>query len=453
MTKLWSKGSDLNQRVHEFTVGEDLHWDKVLAPHDVLGSIAHALMLQKVGLLNESEANAIITHLQSLHTEVSDPSFKIPDDYEDIHSFVEANLTDSLGEIGKKIHTARSRNDQVLLDTKLYLRDVLGQLTTQIEAFITQLLVHSEAHKDILLPGYTHLQLAMPSSFGLWFGAYAESLIDDLEQWSATYRYVNKNPLGSGAGYGSSFPIDRECTTNLLSFESLHVNVVAAQMSRGKTERVVAQSLAGVADTLARMAMDVVLYANPHFGFLSFPESWTTGSSIMPHKKNLDVMELIRGHCNQIKSLPNELELLSTNLPSGYHRDVQLNKNHLFPAIQQLKDCIEIMHAMLMDVEVSTQSLESTEYDELFSVEAVNELVQQGTPFRDAYRMVAQSIQDGTYAPNRQLDHRHIGSLGNLGTSILQTRLKEVVSAIPTGLSHQTTQTLLQPYETLKQLA
>lgn len=443
MKKLWSKDTDALQQVTEFTVGDDLRWDALLAPFDIFGSIAHTRMLEKTGLIREDESKALIGELQQLYAVCSAEDFTIPEGYEDIHSYVEAQLTEKLGEPGKKIHTARSRNDQVLVDTKLYLRDALGRLAEQVVAFSEQLLDLSEEHQEKLLPGYTHLQLAMPSSFGLWFGAYAESLVDDLEQWESAYAYTNKNPLGSAAGYGSSFPVDRDLTTSLLGFEQLHVNSIAAQMSRGKTERIVAQALAAVADTLSRFAMDITLYANPHFGFLSFPQEWTTGSSIMPHKKNLDVMELIRAHCNQLKALPNELFLLSGNLPSGYHRDVQLTKTHLFPALQSLKDSIRLMSAMLKTVEIKDSLLTDSKFDELFSVENVNLLVQQGVPFREAYREVGLAIEQGRFTPERSLQHTHVGSIGNPGTDRIRGRLREIWGKLPVEQNRQALQKLL----------
>jgi argininosuccinate lyase len=445
MTKLWKKDTDALQQVTDFTVGDDLQWDAVLAPFDLFGSIAHVLMLEKVGLIEKEECSQVVKGLQGLYKEFTQPGFSIPEGYEDIHSYVESLLTESLGDPGKKIHTARSRNDQVLVDTKLYLRDALATILEEVVALIGELLDLSEKHKKDLLPGYTHLQLAMPSSFGLWFGAYAESLIDDLEQGQVAYTYTNKNPLGSAAGFGSSFPIDRDLTTKLLGFDQPHINSVAAQMSRGKTERIVAQSLANIADTMSRLAMDVTLYANPHFGLVSFPKEWTTGSSIMPHKKNLDVMELIRARCNQIKALPNELFLISGNLPSGYHRDFQLTKTHLFPTIESLLSSTQLMRAMLQSIEVKKGLLDDAKFNELFSVENVNKLVQEGVPFREAYRQVGLAIEKGEYSPERELNHTHLGSIGNLGTERLRDRLQKIWAMIPIDENRTALQRLLQP--------
>ncbi len=411
--KLWQKDTDSSAEVSRFTVGRDREMDLYLARFDVLGSLAHIRMLETVGLLTTAERKSLTTALQSVYRDIEKGAFAIEDGVEDIHSQVELLLTRSLGDAGKKIHSGRSRNDQVLLDVKLYLRSEIEALTTRIKALFDILLAKSEEHSAKLLPGYTHLQLAMPSSFGLWFGAYAESLADDLGPLEAAYRIVNKNPLGSAAGYGSSFPLDRRLTTELMGFEDLNYNVVYAQMGRGKAERIVAASLSNVAATLARFAMDVCLYLNQNFGFISFPDELTTGSSIMPHKKNPDVFELIRAKCNALQSLPNEIMLITTNLPSGYHRDLQLLKEKLFPAFTTLSDCLSMAVFMLGKIEVKENLLDDEKYKYLFSVEEVNALVRAGMPFRDAYKQVGKSIADGTFKVSREVDHTHIGSIGN----------------------------------------
>jgi argininosuccinate lyase len=355
----------------------------------------------------------------------------LQDDVEDIHSQVELLLTQQLGDTGKKIHSARSRNDQILLDIKLFLRNELEELVNNIQPFFELLQTQSEKYKDHLLPGYTHLQLAMPSSFGLWFGAYAESLADDLIMLRSAYDIVNKNPLGSAAGYGSSFPINRTLTTTLLGFDNLNYNVVYAQMGRGKAERIVAQSLANVADTLGRLSMDACLYLNQNFGFIGFPAELTTGSSIMPHKKNPDVFELIRSHCNRIKALPNEITLMTTNLPSGYHRDLQLLKEHLFPAFHTLKDCLEMAGLMLSNIEIKKDILADEKYKYLFSVEEVNKLVNAGMPFRDAYKKVGLDIEAGNFSYTPTVKHTHEGSIGNLGTAEIKKQMQKVVDSFP----------------------
>ncbi|MFN3445562.1 MAG: argininosuccinate lyase, partial [Bacteroidia bacterium] len=372
------------QKIEDFTVGKDKEFDLILAPYDVQGSLAHAKQLHQIGLLTAAEWQLIEQELQLISTQINKGEFILRDDVEDVHSQIEFMLTEKLGEVGKKIHTGRSRNDQILVDIKLYLRDVCKQLSKQTKSLIEQLLELSETHQQHLLPGYTHFQLAMPSSFGLWFGAYAESLVDDLELMQAAYHINNKNPLGSGAGYGSSFPLNRTLTTELLGFEHLNVNVVYAQMTRGKSEKVVAIGMSALAATLSKFAYDVCLCMNQNFGFISFPDELTTGSSIMPHKKNPDVFELIRAKCNRIQALPNELTLLTNNLPSGYHRDMQLTKEILFPAIEELKSCIDMTGFMLQHINIKPNLLTDEKYAHLFSVERVNELVLKGTAFRDA---------------------------------------------------------------------
>jgi len=429
--KLWQKDKTSLAAVEKFTVGLDKEFDLQLAPFDVLGSIAHVTMLETVGLLNLQQKNDLVKALQDIYITIREGKFEMNTDAEDIHSQVEWLMTQKLGDTGKMIHSARSRNDQVLVDIKLFLRNELENLVNAIQPFFVLLQNQSEKYKDHLLPGYTHLQLAMPSSFGLWFGAYAESLADDLVTVKAAYDICNKNPLGSAAGYGSSFPINRTLTTELLGFADLHHNVVYAQMGRGKTERVVAQSLANIADTLARLSMDACLYLNQNFGFISFPAELTTGSSIMPHKKNPDVFELIRAHCNRIKALPNEIMMMTTNLPSGYHRDLQLLKEHLFPAFHTLKDCLEMAGLLLSNIEVEKNLLEDDKYKFLFSVEAVNKLVQGGMPFRDAYKKVGQDIEAGNFKHTTAIAHTHEGSIGNLHNDKIAAQMQTIVASFP----------------------
>ena len=429
--KLWQKDKTSLKEVETFTVGKDREFDLQLAPFDVQGSIAHVRMLETVGLLTADEKNKLVGELQQIFKNIQENGFSIPADVEDVHSQVELLLTEKLGDVGKKIHSARSRNDQVLVDIKLFLRHELEELVNTSQSFFDLLQSQSEKYKDYLLPGYTHLQLAMPSSFGLWFGAYSESLVDDLITVKSAYDIVNKNPLGSAAGYGSSFPINRKLTTELLGFEDLNHNVVYAQMGRGKTERIVAQALANVADTLSRLSMDACLYLNQNFSFISFPAELTTGSSIMPHKKNPDVFELIRSHCNRIKALPNEIMLMTTNLPSGYHRDLQLLKEHLFPAFRTLQDCMQMAGLMLNNIEIRKDILEEEKYKYLFSVEEVNKLVNSGMPFRDAYKKVGMDIESGKFSYSTHIQHTHQGSIGNLGTAEIKRQMQEVISSFP----------------------
>ena len=412
--KLWQKDKDALNEVTDFTTGNDQTWDTYLAKHDVLGSLAHIRMLESIGLLTEEELRILSLELKKIYSSIEQGNFQLEAGVEDIHSQVELLLTRSLGDVGKKIHSGRSRNDQVLLDTKLFIRREIQALVSAIRELFDLLIAKSEEHKDMLLPGYTHLQLAMPSSFGLWFSAYAESLVDDLITLHAAYQITNKNPLGSGAGYGSSFPLNRKMTTELLGFDDLNYNVVYAQMGRGKTERIVSAALGNVAATLAKLGMDACLYLNQNFGFIQFPEELTTGSSIMPHKKNPDVFELIRGKCNSISALSNEITLLTTNLPSGYHRDLQLLKEKLFPAFSTLHDCLRMTGLMLSRITVKENILEDEKYRHLFSVEEVNALVLKGIPFRDAYTKVGLDIQEGKFNPSKVLHHTHEGSLGNL---------------------------------------
>ena len=412
--KLWQKDKTSSEEVEKFTVGKDQEMDMYLAKYDVLGSLAHIAMLESIGLLKPQELKVLAAELKNIYARIAAGEFKLDEGVEDIHSQVELELTRKRGDVGKKIHSGRSRNDQVLVDIKLFLRAEIRNIVAAVESLFNLLQQQSENFKDHLLPGYTHLQLAMPSSFGLWFGAYAESLVDDLICLQAAYRVVNKNPLGSAAGYGSSFPLNRKMTTALLGFEDLNYNVVYAQMGRGKTERIVASALANIAATLAKLSMDACLFLNQNFGFVSFPDELTTGSSIMPHKKNPDVFEIIRGRCNQLQALPNDIALATTNLPSGYHRDMQLLKEKLFPAVQHIQDCLHMTHLMLSNIKVKENILADEKYTFLFSVEEVNKLVLSGVPFRDAYKKVGLDIEQGNYHPATTVQHTHEGSIGNL---------------------------------------
>ncbi|TWF39090.1 argininosuccinate lyase [Chitinophaga polysaccharea] len=429
--KLWQKDKVSLASVEQFTVGKDREMDAYLAPFDVLGSMAHITMLQSIGLLEAEELTVLKQELRNIYHEIQAGNFKLEEGVEDIHSQVELLLTRRLGEVGKKIHSGRSRNDQVLVDLKLFLRHELQIMVEEVLALFHLLQQKSEEYKGHLIPGYTHLQIAMPSSFGLWFGAYAESLVDDLTMLQGAYKVVNKNPLGSAAGYGSSFPLDRELTTSLLGFEALNYNVVYAQMGRGKTEKIVAFALSGIAATIAKMAMDACLFMNQNFGFISFPDELTTGSSIMPHKKNPDVWELIRSHGNKLQALPNEIAMMITNLPSGYHRDLQLLKENLFPAFQTLKDCIRMSRLMLENIRVKVNILDDEKYQYLFSVEVVNNLVLQGTPFREAYKQVGMDIEKGTFSPEKTVAHTHAGSIGNLCTEQIAAQMDLVVKGFP----------------------
>jgi argininosuccinate lyase len=428
MKKIWQKdNTTTNDLVTKFTVGKDLDFDDRLAKYDVLGSIAHAKMLAEVGLIRLDEEQAIVAVLEEVLVDIEKETFEIDKTAEDIHSQIENILIEKLGETGKKIHTARSRNDQVLTDIKLYLIDEIREITELTDSFFQILKDKANLHKDVLLPGYTHLQVAMPSSFGLWFGAYAESLVDDLELLFATKNIINKNPLGSAAGYGSSFPIDRESTTYKLGFRTLNHNVVYAQMTRGKSEKLLANSLSVLAGTLSKFSYDVCLYLSQNFDFISFPKEFTTGSSIMPHKKNPDIFELVRARCNRIQALPNELILVTNNLPSGYHRDLQLTKEILFPSIDSLKECLEILIYTLPNIEVKDHILDDEKYKYIFSVEKINEEVKNGKSFRDAYIQIGQEIENGLFEYDyKELNHSHQGSLGNLCLDEIEYQFNKV---------------------------
>lgn len=414
--KLWQKGESIDQLFERFTIGNDATLDLALAYYDIIGTIAHVKMLTKINLLTEEESDKLIQELARLKEEAQNGKFVIEEGVEDCHSQIELELTRKLGGIGKKVHSGRSRNDQVLTALKLFTKAELEEVAVKVKELFTLLQSKSEANKGAMMPGYTHLQVAMPSSFGLWFGAYAESLSDDLIQLIAAHKISDKSPLGSAAGYGSSFPLDREFSAEAMGFSGLNYNVVYAQMTRGKLEKTAATALSAVASTLAKFSMDVCLYAGQNYNFLKIENSYTTGSSIMPHKHNPDGFELVRGKCNQLQGLPYELNLILNNLPSGYHRDLQVLKEHYVPAFQTLKDCLDMTIAMTKGLEVNSEAVADSKYDLLFTVEEVNALVLQGVPFRDAYQQVAAKIKEGEYKPNRKLDHTHLGSIGNLAS-------------------------------------
>ena len=425
--KLWNKGFEPDKLIEDFTVGADRELDLRLARYDVQGSMAHIRMLESIGLLESSELPVLLEALERIAQSIERGEFIIEEGIEDVHSQVELMLTRELGDMGKKIHSGRSRNDQVLVDLKLFMRDEMKGVAKAVKRVFDRLQSLSNEHKDTLMPGYTHLQVAMPSSFGLWFGAYAESLVDDLEMVAAAYNIANQNPLGSAAGYGSSFPLNRTMTTELLEFADLHYNVVAAQMSRGKTERAAAYAIASVASTLGKFAMDVCLFMCQNYGFVSFPDNLTTGSSIMPHKKNPDVFEIMRGKCNRLQAVPNEISLLTANLPLGYHRDLQLLKDIIFPATTTLCQCLDMCDFMLEHIIVKQNILDDERYNYLFTVEDVNRLTLSGVPFREAYKEVGMAVQRGEYTPTRSVEHTHEGSIGNLCNDKIAEKMNKVL--------------------------
>ncbi len=425
--KLWNKGFEPDKLIEDFTVGADRELDLRLARYDVQGSMAHIRMLESIGLLESSELPVLLEALGRIAQSIERGEFIIEEGVEDVHSQVELMLTRELGDLGKKIHSGRSRNDQVLVDLKLFMRDQMRTVAKAVKRVFDRLQSLSNEHKDTLMPGYTHLQVAMPSSFGLWFGAYAESLVDDMEMVAAAYNIANQNPLGSAAGYGSSFPLNRTMTTELLEFADLHYNVVAAQMSRGKTERAAAYAVASVASTLGKFAMDVCLFMCQNYGFVSFPDNLTTGSSIMPHKKNPDVFEIMRGKCNRLQAVPNEISLLTANLPLGYHRDLQLLKDIIFPATTTLCQCLEMCDFMLEHIIVKQNILDDERYNYLFTVEDVNRLALSGIPFRDAYKQVGMAVQRGEYTPTRTVEHTHEGSIGNLCNDKIAAKMDKIL--------------------------
>jgi argininosuccinate lyase len=427
MMKLWQKNIPVDKEIETFTVGKDREMDLYLAQADVLGSMAHITMLESIGLLTASELQDLLHELKNIYQLAASGQFRIEEGVEDVHSQVELMLTRKLGEVGKKIHSGRSRNDQVLLDIKLFTRSAIRTIVENLSELIDLLIAQSNKYKDVLLPGYTHLQVAMPSSFGLWFGAYAESLVDDLQLLQAAYRICNRNPLGSAAGYGSSFPLNRRMTTDLLGFDSMNYNVVYAQMGRGKLEKTVAFALAGIAATLSKLASDACLYSSQNFGFINLPCEFTTGSSIMPHKKNPDVFELTRAKCNLIQSIPQQITLITNNLPSGYFRDFQVTKEIFLPSFNQLSECIDMTALMMKSIKVNETILDDDKYSLIFSVEKVNELVLKGVPFRDAYRQVGTDIEAGNFLPEKKINHTHEGSIGNLCNDRIKDMKEKII--------------------------
>lgn len=426
--KLWEKGIPVNKAIEEFTVGKDRELDSYLAPYDILGSMAHITMLESIGLIGNKELPVLIEKLKDLYEIAISGDFVIENGVEDVHSQVEYLLTKDLGDMGKKIHSGRSRNDQVLLDLKLFTREAIREVTQSAVALIDVLLQKSDETKHILMPGYTHLQVAMPSSFGLWFGAYAESMVDDLELILSAFKITNQNPLGSAAGYGSSFPLNRQMTTDLLGFDNMNYNVVYAQMGRGKVEKIVSFAMANLAGTLSKLAYDVCLFMSQNFNFVSLPPEFTTGSSIMPHKKNPDVFELIRARCNKIQGVPNQISLIVNNLPSGYFRDLQMVKEVFLPLFKELNDCIQIATLALKNVKVNTNILDDIKYNFIFSVEEVNDLVLKGVPFREAYRIVGEKIEKGGFLPKKDVNHTHEGSIGNLCLTEISDKKQNVIN-------------------------
>lgn len=426
--KIWQKNIASTAEVDAFTVGNDRDMDLQLAKADVLGSLAHTRMLESISLMSASELTEVQRELKAIYAEIAAGNFAIEDGAEDVHSQIEAMLSRRIGDTGKKIHSGRSRNDQVLVDLRVYLRREIYEMVTVTHQLFDRLMQLADEHRDVLMPGYTHLQIAMPSSFGLWFSAYAESLADDLQMMQAAYKITNRNPLGSAAGYGSSFPLNRTMTTELLGFDSMCYSAVYAQMGRGKTERILAQAISSIASTLAKFALDNCLYLSQNFSFISYPAELTTGSSIMPHKKNPDVWEIMRGKCNLLAGLPNQITMMTTNLPSGYHRDLQLLKELLFPAITTIKECMEMADYMLRHITVKQGILEDSKYDYIFSVEVVNNMVLSGIPFRDAYRQIGLDIESGNYRPDRNVHHTHEGSIGNLCLPQIEGLMEEVIS-------------------------
>lgn len=442
--KLWQKNFEINSEIERFTVGRDREMDLYLAQDDVLGSMAHITMLESIGLLEKEELKQLLAELRRIYAVIQEGGFRIEDGIEDVHSQVELMLTRALGDMGKKIHSGRSRNDQVLVDLRLFTRRQLKTVVEDVMALFSELQKQSEQYKHVLMPGYTHLQVAMPSSFGLWFGAYAESLVDDMMMLQAAYRQTNRNPLGSAAGYGSSFPLNRTLTTKLLGFDSMDYNVVYAQMGRGKTERNVAYALASVAGTIAKLAFDACMFSSQNFAFVKLPNECTTGSSIMPHKKNPDVFELTRAKCNKLQALPQQIMLIMNNLPSGYFRDLQIIKEVFLPAFEELRDCLQMTTYIINRIHVNEHILEDSRYDLMFSVEEVNRRASSGTPFRDAYKQVGLEIEAGEYTPVKEVSHTHEGSIGNLCTERIAALMEEVVKDFHFERMIQAEQNLIQ---------
>lgn len=443
-SKLWEKNVTVDHDVETYTVGRDREMDLYLAPFDILGSLAHITMLQSIGLLSQDELTRLSDELREIYKVAENGDFIIEEGIEDVHSQVELMLTRRLGDIGKKIHSGRSRNDQVLVDLKLFIRSRIEDLTIAVSRLFDTLITQSERYKDVIIPGYTHLQVAMPSSFGLWFGAYAESLVDDLIVLQGAYKISNRNPLGSAAGYGSSFPLNREMTTRLLGFDSMNYNVVYAQMGRGKTERIVAQAIAGIAATLSKLAFDACMFNSQNFGFIKLPDEFTTGSSIMPHKKNPDVFELTRAKCNKLQALPYEITLITNNLPSGYFRDLQLIKENFLPAFDSAISIIDMVNVMLSQVKVNEQVASDPRYELMYSVEEVNSRVLEGTPFRDAYKQVGLAIEAGEFSPSTSLNHTHEGSIGNLCNDHIKALFEQTLSHFDFDTYHRAYKKLLK---------
>lgn len=423
--KLWDKGKATNEEIERFTVGRDREMDLFLAKHDVLGSMAHITMLESIGLLGKDELPILLKELKAIYTLAESGKFEIEEGVEDVHSQVELLLTRKLGDLGKKIHSGRSRNDQVLLDMKLFTREQIRSIAEGVEELFNVLIEQSNEYKNVLLPGYTHLQIAMPSSFGLWFGAYAESLVDDMALLLAAWKMTNRNPLGSAAGYGSSFPLNRQMTTDLLGFDSMDYNVIYAQMGRGKIEKTVAFAVAGIAATISKLAFDSCMFTSQNFSFIKLPDECTTGSSIMPHKKNPDVFELTRAKCNKIQTLPQQIMMIMNNLPSGYFRDLQIIKEIFIPVFDELRDCLKMTTHIMREVKIKENILDDSKYDFIFSVEEVNRLVVEGMPFRDAYKKVGLDIEAGKFTPNKDIHHTHEGSIGNLCNDKIQKLMSE----------------------------
>ena len=444
-SKLWEKNTEVNKEIEKFTVGRDRELDLYLAKYDVLGSMAHITMLQSIGLLGADELDVLLAELRLIHSDIEDGRFTIEDGVEDVHSQVELLLTRKLGDVGKKIHSGRSRNDQVLVDLKLFTRAQLKEIAEETKVLFEELQAQSERYKGVLMPGYTHLQVAMPSSFGLWFGAYAESLVDDLLFLQAAYKMTNRNPLGSAAGYGSSFPLNRTLTTRLLGFDSMNYNVVYAQMGRGKLERNVAFALASIAGTLSKLAFDACLFNSQNFGFVKLPDNCTTGSSIMPHKKNPDVFELTRAKCNKIQALPQQIILIMNNLPCGYFRDLQIIKEVFLPAFEELKDCLRMTAYIVNKIQVNEHILDDPKYDNMFSVEEVNRLAASGMPFRDAYKKVGLDIEAGNFVPDKHIRHTHEGSIGNLCNSEIHALMEKVWDGFNFAQAEEAEKRLLEP--------
>ena len=445
MDNIWTKSVHMTDEIEKFTIGKDREMDMYLAKYDVLGSMAHITMLQSIDLISKDELEVLLKELRNIYKEIEDGKFVIEEGVEDVHSQVELLLTQRLGDTGKKIHSGRSRNDQVLVDLKLFIRDQIREIAEMVKILFDELICQSNRYKDVLMPGYTHLQVAMPSSFGLWFGAYAESLVDDMQYLLAAWRITNRNPLGSAAGYGSSFPLNRQMTTDLLGFDSMNYNVVYAQMGRGKTERNVAFSMASIAGTIAKMAFDACMFNSQNFGFVKLPDDCTTGSSIMPHKKNPDVFELTRAKCNKLQALPQTITLIMNNLPCGYFRDLQIIKEAFLPAFDELKDCLNMAAYIINKMRVNEHILDNAIYDPIFSVEEVNRLAKEGMPFRDAYKKVGLDIEAGNFKPVKEIHHTHEGSIGNLCNDRIQTLMDNILGDFHFEKTEQALQNLLKP--------